>query len=79
VAQGCAVVQGFVSTPVNETKVRVRVPEACAGGLATMAVTENNAKPKTCDFIQMPPQLNGRVYRDGCIIAQGIGAIEVCK
>jgi hypothetical protein len=30
-AHGAAIVHGLVSTPVEETKVRVRLPAACAG------------------------------------------------
>jgi hypothetical protein len=44
VAHGCAVVQGLVSTPVDETKVRVRLPVACAGSaIASMVARAESA------------------------------------
>src|SRR5580692_1152936 len=36
-------VQGLVSTPVDETKVRVRLPVACAGSAVASAATRRGA------------------------------------
>jgi hypothetical protein len=63
-------VHGFVSTPAEDTNVRVRLPAACAGALATTAVTESTAMENTCEFIAMPLRLNRRVILKSRIIAQ---------
>src|ERR1700728_3035003 len=63
-------VHGLVSTPVDDTNVRVRVPLACACMLATVTVAESSAKPNKCRCMAMPLRTDHRVMSDGCIMAQ---------
>jgi hypothetical protein len=64
-------VQALLSLPVYETNERVSAPFwACAGTLATMAVTESSAKLNKRDFMAIPCKLNSRNTRDSCITAQ---------